>query len=100
VNRGYPDFFNLKIHVLQNLFFRRLVTAKYLAFGLPALFTTQIIVFGRNFKINDLLVENNNVPYIFLDPLCTFARLHTYSLTNASQLQARVQKRGAGNTFS
>ena len=36
---------------------------------------------------------------MLLDPLSTFARLHAYRLTNASQSQARIQKRGAANTF-
>ena len=38
-------------------------------------------------------------PYILLDPLCTFLRLHTHRLTKASQSQARIQKRAAANTF-
>ena len=37
--------------------------------------------------------------YILLDPLCTFARLHTNRLTKTSQSQARIQKRAAANTF-
>ena len=39
------------------------------------------------------------VPYILLDRASTFARLHAYRLTNASQSQARIRKRGAANTF-
>jgi hypothetical protein len=36
---------------------------------------------------------------MILDPLSNFACLHAYRLTNASQSQARIQKRGAANTF-
>ena len=58
---------------------------------MPSAFKLAVLLFKLSVKCI--------VPYILLDPLCTFARIHAYRITNASQSQARIQKRGAANTL-
>jgi hypothetical protein len=65
------------------------------------MFIFYYIVLKNELKIGlNLLKEEHYIdPYMLLDPLFTFARLHAYRLTIASQSHARIQKRGASNTL-